>query len=356
VAQHHSPEDEQLMLEEFEHRHYLLDRNLFGYDVCFSYTKNKHRFEDRIAIVILHSQNIWARRVLKGIISSLTNAFAPERPPIFDIYSAEASNEHLQNKVFTHMEQRRKDYRVVITVDSWVSKRVHTYLKDNGWSATQVFLGVRDPVADGLVRSLTDTSGRIVGVIGAVQDYGRQVELLKAIRPHTKIALIPYDPVYTYGGFEEDLQRVMYHLEKVGIEARTVEIALKGEIKDQIIRMIKGVDVIWGMREAAVQAHIKPLVALCNESGITLCTSELASVFQGAALGFGDSGTLLGAYGGQVCFALYTESRRPDQMGVFEITHPHVLRINPNQMEKQGLKFTKEQIALIRGIIPLGWD
>ena len=107
--------------------------------------------------------------------------------------------------------------------------------------------------------------------------------------------LLPYDPAFKCDGFDEDRSRLAYHLEKAGIALREVAVLLHGDISEQLRPHVNNVQVIWTLLEPAAMVNIKKLVQLCNAEGIALLTSELASVFQGAALGFGESGSLLGA-------------------------------------------------------------
>ena len=103
----HTSRDELGILEELYLPKYLINRTFFGRRVRLSYNKERwaHPKKNRIALVVVHHESAWARRIAKGLAVSLSNAMAPDDLPIIDILSADASTGYLNNNTFPHMEQ-----------------------------------------------------------------------------------------------------------------------------------------------------------------------------------------------------------------------------------------------------------
>lgn len=337
---------------------YLLNTTLFGHRIKLSLGRERWTSprKHRIAIVTIHHESAWARRVSKGVISGLSNALAPDQLPTIDMFSADARDDMMQENVYQRLEEHRHEYAAVVTVGSWISVRVREYLRHQKWTIPHVFLGVHDPVGAGLIRSREYASRHRVGVFSAVLDYGRYVKLLKILRPTLKTVLLPFDPNFLYPGFAEEKQRLLYHLERSGIQLKTCEVDLHGNVAEQIKSHLNGVDVVWSLHEEATQIHAKHIARMCDKAGVTFCASDLACVFQGAAIGFGDSGTLLGAYGGQLCFALCSGQAKNHAIKSLELPHPAAMRVNPNFMHHQGIELDKKSAAFIQDIVPLGWE
>lgn len=311
---------------------------------------------NRVAIITMHSDSVWARRVVKGCISSVCNTLMPSEPPLFDVYSAEASVDKLRTDVLDFIYAHAKEYGVIVTIGEWTSKHVFDYRQQAQHSIPQIFLSVRDPIGLGLVESLTDTSGTVTGVVSTVDDFNWQVSKALMMKPSTKRVVVPFTPEYEQPGMREDLQALYLACTARGLEFVVVEINTTESLEDQLRTSLQGADMMWVMRDQYLQISTKLLVNVCNELEVTMFATELASVFQGAAMGAGDSGTVVGAYGGHLVLALLSGEYAADALSVYIIEHPPVLRVNPKTMGLQGWHPTEEQRILIQEVIPLGWE
>lgn len=350
--------DELGILEELYVPKYLINTTLFGRRIRLSYNKERwaRSEKNRIAIVVVHHESAWARRVAKGVVSSLTNVMAPDDLPSFDVLSADASADYLADNVFTQLEQHRAEYAAVVTIGSWVSTRVRDYLRLHKWKTTQVFLGVPDPVAAGLIPARDQTATHLVGVNASELDYSRYVALLKIIRPQAKTVLIPYDPTFVYAGFENEKKRLTQQLESKGVQVRVLTVDMTKGVAAQLEPHLKNIDIVWSLQEEATQVHARHIAKVCSANDVLFCAADLASVFQGASIGFGDSGSLTGMYGGQLCFALCAGFDEKHTMNNLEVLQPAALRINPGFFEKFGGSLDPQAAALMQEVVPLGWE
>lgn len=335
----------------------LLEKKILGYQINIAATKKallaNHK---RVAIVTMHSDSVWARRVAKGCISSMCNAVMPTEPPLYDVFSAECSVTRLHEDVLGFIQKQRKEYSLIITIGEWASKHVYEFQKDNDDRLPQIFLGVRDPVALGLIESLTTTSGSVTGVVSVEDDYDWQVRAVRALKPNVKTVLIPFTPAFDYPGLREDIARLVASLEAAGLTPRIQEISTERKLDEQIRESGEGADVLWLMRDQYLQVYTKQLVTVCNELLLTMFSTELAAVFQGAAFGCGDSGTVLGAYGGHLALAILSGEYSAESLSVYIIEQPLVIRVNPKAIGTQGFDLTEDQRILVQEVIPLGWE
>ena len=350
--------DEFSLLGKLESETPLVHRELLGFDIKISRSKSSWRLQKRrrVAVIVLHEGDTWGRRAAKGLLSSICNGLSPEPFPEFDVFSADANTNVLRDQVLPAIEKRQDEYAFIATIGSWVSKQVHVLAKEQKITTPRLFVGVHDPVESGLVPTLEYGHEGVVGVKEPVRDFGYQLSLLKVLRPELKTILLPFDPAFCYDGFDADRKRLHHHAKELGVAIKEVAILLHGDVATQLKRHLDGVDIVWIFGDPATRLNTKKLVSLCKKEAITLLSADLASLFQGAALGFGDSGSRVGACAGQLGFALLTGQRKPEELPVVTAQHPKVLRVNPAVYEEQGIELGKAQRSLLQEVIPLGWE
>jgi ABC-type uncharacterized transport system substrate-binding protein len=334
----------------------LAGLSLFGFNFRFLFARSRRKkmIGTRIAIVILHHENAWERRAVKGIIASVLNAFLPEEAPLFDIFSAEHSLQRIEEDIMPAIAAREKEYIAVMTCGSWVSEQVQIQLKTRAMKLTQLFLGVQHPVRNGLIKSFEIPEEGIVGVNTSPLNYEYCVESLKVLLPTVRTVLIPHDKVFGGEGYEFDVQRLASALNKHGIEARFISITVQEDIVTQLAPHLAGVDVLWSLYDPGLQINAKKVAKLCAELSVVFCANDLASVFQGADVGWGDSGSLSGAYAGQLCYALALGVSPLHIKNVEAVVSASVMRTNPSFFQK--LPMDERVRTLIENIIPLGWE
>lgn len=165
--------DELGLVEESFSPRSLLSLSVFGYRFRFILARSRRwkMTGKRVAIVVLHHDNAWERRVVKGLVVSMMNAYSPEEPPLFEVYSAENSLTRLHEEVLPIIAQNKNDYAAIVTTGTWVSSHVKTYINEHKWSMPQLFIGVQDPVGVGLIKNFEIPEPGIIGVNSAPLDY-----------------------------------------------------------------------------------------------------------------------------------------------------------------------------------------
>lgn len=337
------------------------ERTMFGYRVQITPVA-KEETSVRIAVVLMHQSNMWTRRVAKGFVASLCNGMEQSAQiPLIDVFSAEGSRAYLRDTIMTQIENRLDEYAMVVTIGLWPSQEVKSYLREHQITLPQLFLGVEDPIGGGLVRDWDALGENISGVSGLSHDYRRQVDIYKSVRSNFKKVLIPIDRSFANLQFSKEYSDLVQYLEGSGVSVVQLDIDNEKPFIEQIEAKIDGVDTIIAMRDVTVQAYGKELINLCDSKDITLFASDLAMVFQGAAVGFGDAGTVFGVHGARLAREVLQDKRESKlgsakQLAVYQLDQQAVLRVNPKNIGKQGLHLSDSQIDLIKSVIPLGWE
>lgn len=352
------PPNEAVGLASYEARDYLLRCSLFGYNIRLFPTRRTrlHSVRNRVAIVLLHENDVWGRRAMKSLISTIANAYAPEVVPEFDVYSADANVGVLHTQVCQAIEAREREYAFVATMGTWTSVQLNEYALAHNWTVPQLFVGVHDPVGVKLVKTMAHGDERVVGVAEPVRNFFALIKLLKGINPKLRTVLIPHDPQLHHPGFLQEKARLIHELYQADLAVREVGVFMGEDIREKLQKHLQGVDLIWLLADPVTNINMKKLVAMCNKENIPLMGSDLAALFQGASLGFGDSGSRVGILAGQLGYSLLTGQQKPSTLPVVEATYPTVMRINPAAYEMQGLEVERSQRILLEEVVPLGWE
>jgi ABC-type uncharacterized transport system substrate-binding protein len=339
--------------------------SLLGYSLRFSYARDRwYKVRGgRIALIMSHHENVWERRMVKGFIASVTSVFSPEGAPEFDVYSCQYSSESLQTILSERVADRIDDYAAVVTVGPWVSKLVRKHMRQKRWNVQQIFMGVRDPVANGLIPSLEKPGHLIGGVYEHEPEVAYQCKSIKTIFPGCKTVVIPYDPDFVGPVEMNDRKKLAAELESMGCTVRSVALSLKDpEFEEKLEKECAGADVLWSVSDPALQLHVRKAVLVAERTNVLFCANELASVFQGAQCGWSDSGSLTGAYTGHLFFALAQSGRQtpliPPVCALDK--RKYAMRISPlfiEKIKKNGdPRFDLDIAWCMSDVIPLGWE
>lgn len=329
--------------------------SLFGYRFCLLAGKSRRArlVAPRVAILVTSNDNAWERRVIKGLVVSMMNAFSPEQAPEFDIFSAEGSQARLRDEVLPLIAERIKEYSCVVTVGPWVSKMTKAFIRESRLKLPQVFVGVQDPAALGLVRSAEIPEPGIIGVMVKRIDYARCLESLFEVTTGIKAVLVPHDESHGDDGAEFDRAQLITALKARNIEVKKVLLKPGVDVVEQLVPHMGEVQAVWSVHEHVVQSAAKRIARECEKYGLVYCADDVASVFQGADIGWGDSGSNSGAYAGNLC-ALLSIGISLDEVKTLEISTPTAMRVNPGFFDRAFTLYGTR--ILTQHIIPLGWD
>jgi len=298
----------------------------------------------RILIVIAHDKSWWSLNAVQQFIATLRENMGQEAEPIFDIVSLQCSQEKLQAFIPTLMQEPR--YDLVVTVGGWVTREVRDFLDTMPIPIPHIFCGVPDPVGMSIVDSLAASGRLVTGVASVPFDFGLQIEMIRALCPSIRaIGLISgisvaMDTVSSFLGKQVSL--FMQACKERGIEC--VEIPLSNpDVLEFLLRDAKnthGIGVVCALPCLFLAASSEQLIQACTAVGVPLCTSELSSVYHGAAIGFGEHGGVYGMYAASLAYEVLVNHRPIEAMPIVQPPLQHTMRYNYDALIAQGVTVT----------------
>jgi hypothetical protein len=192
------------------------------------------------------------------------------------------------------------------------------------------------------------------GVYNMEMPSERYVHSIIGFRPQTKKVCIAYDSNTT----NELLRHNIAH-QVADLTARFAEVNIEVILhcwtpQDMNVESLRiaahEVDSVIILNEPAAAVHKKSLIRFCNAWNIFVCSSELDSVFEGAALGCGVSGAAFGApLAGLIIEYLFLERglEHVEGWSLHRIPQQSGMRFNQWAFEIQGIQLPKDREELI---------
>ncbi len=233
-------------------------------------------------------------------------------------------------------------YDLIFTIGALCTRSAREAIKKKHLSIPIVFSGVSDAVVEELVVSFKTL---ITGVkVGDVR-YKDHVALLLQLKKNIKNVVILYDN--TLEGLESHKQNIQKELENHGIQVTGVPVNHTNEVVQKISPFLSSTDVVITLRDSVVLVGIEGLIKLCNQWGVTLCTSELESVDKGAALGFGTFYKDIGIASGLQAKQILIEKTDPKNIPIRSLANTWKMRLNLTTMKQQNLSIPKNLLFLM---------
>lgn len=190
----------------------------------------------------------------------------------------------------------------------------------------------------------------IAGVHNAMMHPQEYVDALKALVPDLKRIAIAYTAYVDHKDEQDMVQRQAKLISQAFVRAGVqVEKHLwddKNMAEDDLKRLLMCVDALITVDDIAMQKHRSKVIELCNAYRKPLCSSELDSVFAGAALGCGITRDAFAKPMLRVLHHMMFPRRR--MVASVEIPMQNGMRYNLNGVITQGIILSDEDAALLR--------
>ena len=141
-----------------------------------------------------------------------------------------------------------------------------------------VFSAVTDPVADGLVKSLSNSGNNATGTSDNV-DINEQLELMKELIPNVKVVGIIYTTSETNS--INQVKELKSLAEEFDIKIKEIGISNINEINQNLSNTIKDIDVLYVPTDNNVAASYDLVGSICIENNIPAISAESAMVNKG---------------------------------------------------------------------------
>lgn len=296
--------------------------------------------QKRIAVIISNEKNWWAVGILQRFVVSLREQLGAEHVPAIDIYSAYGDRGKLLTAMNTVVE-RGAD--AVLSVGTWCTKEVRDYLESTRTDIPQVFCAAIDPVGIGIVDSYERPGRNVSGVAMTLFDYASQMSSLRAICPALSQLVI------VHGSYDDDaamsgvIARQMVLLREAcaahGIKVCVCAVSGESDLEEKLSAILSGgqVQFVCTFSDFAILSSMELVIELCKKYKVPLCSAELASVYRGAAVGFGEHPSVFGRYGALFVADVLSERRLLINTPVLTVPRSSVMRFNLEALQSQGV-------------------
>lgn len=305
----------------------------------------------KILALVSHYNNSWALNAVHGVQTHFLNSRIPlQEQPNIDVVYAEILDGDLMDSTAEYISRIIEGYEAVMTVGLSASTAIKSWMAHNRINKPLFACGVKDPVEAGIVSSLEGGRSENIGVVtGYGHDHDRQVETFLSIKPKVrKVVLAHHNLPLMNTHTAKDVQKMKGAFEQRDVEVVVKKLSTQQELfKRQSDDIVAGVDAVTVFRDIQLYGNLKTLINACNKSATTMFTSELASLFSGAAVGFGDTGFSYGEKIGVLIEECLYYNFAPGSLPVARIYEPGILKVNAQVIGKQGLHLDKRSVDLI---------
>ncbi len=265
-------------------------------------------------------------------------------PCIFTTYNANGNQALMRSQVEEILQEK---YDLIFTVATHATKLMKEVSIKKQITTPIVFGAVCEPVQLDLIKDKQSSGNHLTGTTEE-DDYQKQIALLFQIKPSIKNLLLVYDPKQG-AGKEQAKLTVEKLLQERGVTVTIVEVFTSNEIQQKVHPLMQGLEVVMIFKDNTVVPAVDGLIKLCERYGVTLFTTDLASVDKGAVLGYGVYESSFGTEAAKLATQILVDKKTPSQLPIVVVSDFH-LRVNTKAMEKQGLVLDQGFLALLKAI------
>jgi len=255
----------------------------------------KDYLQGPIVFVLNQHTNAWAFDFISNFKTALADWLADGQGVNYTCIEVGESQNDLEAKLHKHPFFRQKNPRglLVISIGDIASTKVARYRAAYGrYDIAQLFCVQGDPE----ILELVDEGGRLLanttGVYGVeVRSLEAQIRTLKSLSQCIKsVAILVSNKESDDIAYEQKNQAIR-ELNKTcrihGMKTTTVHLAKEMNMREDMQPFAELHQAFIGLRDDLVYGKARELATFCDEKQVVFMASDLPSVMQGAAVGFG---------------------------------------------------------------------
>ena len=209
-----------------------------------------------------------------------------------------------------------------------------------------IFTSIGHPSRLGIMYSGAHSNQNITGVSVHDPEYTTPVSLLQSLKKSMQSVLLPYDP--QVAGVHQQIIEISRSFLSKNIHLQMLPIQKTEMVTSQIASFIHHVDTILTLRNEIVVNNMPAIISMCNDFGVTVFSSDLASVEQGAAIGISPKEHTQGIEAAHYLLMIFKENIRPSDIPVKELPIVNYVGINESTLGKQGVVISPQQLESIQ--------
>ncbi len=307
------------------------------------------RRTNQFTIAILSRSRVTGiKQVVKGLIDHVS-LYAPSE---FSFVWFDGNNDEktLMDHAATIISKYTMPYDAVIPIGALATQiTARTALLLN-IRIPIIFTSISNPSHLGIVYSGSHGRNNITGIsVNDNQYASQQITMLQTLKRSVQSILLPYDPQVPC--MHQQITEMARLFLSSNIQAQILPIQKSEIVTNRITPLIHSIDTIITLRNELVVNHMPSIVTLCNDYGVTIFTSDLGSVEQGAAIGFSPKESTQGIEAARYLLLIFKENARPEELPVKEIPVVHFVGINESALDKQGIHLSPKDLETIQNKI-----
>lgn len=317
---------------------------------CGSYRielkKRKMKFlTSHIVFVYSHEGNCWASQAYQSF-KAVLESFFDDHVLQTELIITNGSRQYLQEMLTAKLNH---NVTHIVTVGYWETSEVGQLLTilDSKVQHLYCLPGKADLIDRDCIWYKRST-----GVHSAMVSPQECIDAIFALKQgNVRQICIAYDPCedsYQLSPFMyEQFVSLKKTLSKAKVKVVQHHWSVEELFEEELTEKMKNSDALITLRDLVIQLSHEKILAICSQTKTLLCSSELDSVFRGAAIGYGNAGAF---YGGPLAYQLIKSLS--DQKGIlmdppFELNEEPTVRFNKEKLEEQGGRLTAWQESLV---------
>jgi|GEM_PF-2117893 len=289
---------------------------------------------------------------IKQVVKGLMDHIALHAPSEFSFIWFDGNNDEkvLMSHATTIINHYTLPYDAVVTIGALATQiTARTALLLN-IKIPIIFTSISNPSHLGIVYSGLHGRNNITGIsINDNQYASQQINMLQTLKRSVQSILLPYDPQVPC--MHQQITEMARLFLSSNIQAQILPIQKSEIVTNRIAPLIHSIDTIITLRNELVVNHMPSIITLCNDYGVTIFTSDLGSVEQGAAIGFSAKESTQGIETARYLLLIFKENARPEELPVKEVPVVHFVGINESALDKQGIHISPQELDTIQNKI-----
>lgn len=308
---------------------------------------SRRRFRRFSVAIIMRSQ-------VPGIletINGLTDYLNEHAPGQFECVSFDGKGD--EKRLFSYATQIVRNYTMpydaIISIGALASQvATRTSLLLN-IPIPIIFGGVTLPTHLGIVYPGTRKKSNVTGIEAPRLDCDNFISLLYNVKKNIRKVLIPFNERGAwFGQVGSELAR---QLTGNNVAVELLPVSSPEDVARKVAPHLHSADTIMTMKDDVVINSLDQLVSLCNNYGITIYSTDLDSVAQGAAIGCSPKGAEIGVEVGKYLLHLFKDNAQPHELPIKSTTGQNFVGINRRNLNKQGIYLTPQEIDSLQNTI-----
>lgn len=212
-----------------------------------------------------------------------------------------------------------------------------------------IFGGVTLPAHLGVIYPGNRKKSNVTGIETRSLDYNNFLSLLYNVKKDVRKVLIPFN--INGAWFRQASNELTRQLVAKNIEVEQLPVMSPAEVAQKVGPHLHSADTIVTMRDDVVINSMDKLITMCNDYGVTLYSSDLETVAQGAALGCSSKNSELGSEVGEYLLHLFKDQAQPHELPIKTATERNFIGINKRTLSKQGIHLTPQELSSLKDTI-----